>query len=179
MQTIELCLCLGVLIVAVIWDLRKLRVPNFLVFGGLTGLLVIRLIGRNPVMLLSFFQGMLLPVIILFILFIFGMLGAGDIKLFALIGASIGPENILYVMVFSFVFGAVISLITMIKRKNFIARIQYFFNWIICCVRVNSAVSYGSLDEKSDGVIAFSISILLGFITYWGWTYVKINSMYM
>ena len=57
----------------------------------------------------SWICGLLVPILILGILFIFRMLGAGDIKLLSVIGSMIGPTKILNCISYSFLIGAVIS----------------------------------------------------------------------
>lgn len=164
---------------AALLDIREMKVPNGLVLWGLVAVLIFKLISFKPQLLIQYFTGAFVPILLLFILFALGMLGAGDIKLFALIGASLGPGKVMIIIGISFVFGAVFSLITMITRHNLNARMLYFWRWLNFSVRQREFIPYYLEGESLDGMICFSTSILLGFVTYWGWTIVKTCTLFM
>ncbi len=106
------CILLTVFIsCAVVFDVKTFRVPNILNgIGCLAGLLS-QITEKGMAGVLGGLAGMLIPVGILFILFAFRIVGAGDIKLLAMIGSFVGAD-IWIVMVVTFfmtaVYGAVI-----------------------------------------------------------------------
>lgn len=55
--------------------------------------------------------GIVLPIILLWIFFYMGLLGAGDIKLFSAIGALVGWREGLYIMAYSILVAGVVSIV--------------------------------------------------------------------
>ena len=82
----------------------------------------------------SWICGLLVPILILGILFIFRMLGAGDIKLLSVIGSMIGPTKILNCISYSFLIGAVISAALMIQAA---LSASEFFTYYITSVFIS------------------------------------------
>ncbi len=76
--------------------------------------------------------GAFLPALLLGMFFLFRMLGAGDIKLFCVLGIWLGAEDILKCMLFSFLIGAGISIVKIVINKNAAERlnvlVRYFAN---------------------------------------------------
>lgn len=125
--------------------------------------------GRKGIVLGLF--GSILPIVLLFLLFLFKVLGAGDIKLFSVVGSFYGASFVFQTIIIAFLIGGVMSIIHLVKSKQVIYRLQFLAKYI---------QSYGSkvncLDEKGkkqfvipyydiqrdgyEGTIHFSIAIL-------------------
>lgn len=60
--------------------------------------------------MLESLAGIFIPIVILFFLHRLRFIGAGDIKLLAMVGSYLGFD-ILYVILYSFIFGGVISIL--------------------------------------------------------------------
>jgi prepilin peptidase CpaA len=108
-----------VLVVATFTDLRSRRIPNWLVFPFLlAGILVSPWRPDWNPSHLGFgwhgfgqsFGGLGLGFLVFGFLFFFGGMGAGDVKLFAAIGAWIGPAQMGFALVFTAMAGGVIIL---------------------------------------------------------------------
>ncbi len=78
----------------------------------------------------EYILGILLPMGVLGWMFIFRMLGPGDIKLFCAIGGVIGSGNIWRCMGFSFLTGAVLSLAILLTYGDPVGRIRYFVTYL-------------------------------------------------
>ena len=77
--------------VAVISDYRGWRIPNKLIGAGLIQGFVVSAVWRGlQDGLVCSIQGCVIPVMMLFVLFLIRALGAGDIKLLAVAGAFVG-----------------------------------------------------------------------------------------
>ena len=100
-------------------DVRYRRIPNPFVLAtliaGLT--LNIGLAGVNG--LLSSIGGCLLAFILMFILHVFGAMGAGDVKLFASIGSVIGAHLVLPTFLVVVVTGGLLGLISVLRSGAF------------------------------------------------------------
>lgn len=97
-------------LVFIIWsvreDVKAFRIPNYLIIAGLivgTGLLVIRgLAGDN---IRDYILGTLAGLAGMMLLYIIRAVGAGDVKLFAVLGLLTGLEFVVQLMVVSFITG--------------------------------------------------------------------------
>ena len=108
-------------LVFIIWsvreDVKAFRIPNYLIIAGLivgTGLLVIRgLAGDN---IRDYILGTLAGLAGMMLLYIIRAVGAGDVKLFAVLGLLTGLEFVVQLMVVSFITGVVaFSLFSAVK----------------------------------------------------------------
>ena len=91
---------------AAMFDFRSRRIPNWLTLTGL-----VLGIGLNSFLyetsgLLMALKGMGLALLIYFPLWLVRGMGAGDVKLMAMIGAIVGPANWLGVLLLTSAFGA-------------------------------------------------------------------------
>ncbi len=100
---------------AVIYDIKTYRIPNKLnLVGGLMGL-VLGLIAYGFKGFFNSLAGIFVPVVLLFIFYCFGAVGAGDIKLLAMIGSFLSTD-ILYVMIFAFIFTSIFGVCVVVKN---------------------------------------------------------------
>lgn len=105
-----------VLIFASLWDYKKRKIPNLLIaVGYIYGLMRI-FYYQN---FLTHILGIIVPILILYPFFKIGTIGAGDIKLFSLIGCYLSFMEVLYCMFLTFVIGAIVSLVFMQREGNF------------------------------------------------------------
>jgi prepilin peptidase CpaA len=95
------------LVLAAVIDYRTMRIPNWLTVGGvLVGLLSSTMsTGRSLDGFLSALAGMATGLAVLLPLYAMRVMGAGDVKLMAAVGAFLGFPAILYAVLFTFVAG--------------------------------------------------------------------------
>lgn len=74
-------------------------------------------------------SSIVLPILILFPFFLFKVLGAGDVKLFSVIGSYFGIAFVTRTILYSFLMGALLSLVYLIKERQFQQRLTYFMNY--------------------------------------------------
>lgn len=176
------CLILLTLL-AVYQDLKSYKIKNHTILLGFVLGLLINLIEVGCTGILIYIPGIFIPILILFPLFLFKTLGAGDIKLFSVIGGFYGISYTLKIIIVSFIIAAIMSLIYMIRTKSFLKRFRYFLSYIQK-KKQNKLLSENFTLETQDskpqkikitpyyqkekagreGVIHFSISILLAII---------------
>ena len=149
---------------ATIMDIKTGKVDNRLIFISSGAGLLLRFARGGPEGMAAGVAGMLLPFVLLFILFCFRMLGAGDIKLFCSIGATLGPAGIIKCIAVSFLIGALIALSLMLKKGIFIQRFRYLFSYISRLSTEKTATSYrcGGLERPEN--FHFTIPIFLSVI---------------
>ena len=101
-MSLQHCLVLTVATGAVWMDLRTRRIANEWIITAWIAGLVTQLIRYGAAGAGIFLFGMLFPILALYILFYFHMLGAGDIKLLSAVGGFLGVPAILKCMIVSF-----------------------------------------------------------------------------
>lgn len=137
---------LMILLTAVVTDLTKGKISNRLIACGLLSGLAFRIFGEGGAGILTFVIHISIPVILFYLLFQMRALGAGDIKLFSVIGAFVSVRELLLIMVCSLFVGAVQGVIKIVHQK----------------------VVLGQPKEKRT-IIHFSVAIMLSYVLcVWG-----------
>ncbi|QDP02069.1 prepilin peptidase [Thalassotalea sp. PS06] len=118
--------------IALYFDLRYQRIPNSLCLLGLiTGIAVqFGFMGLNGVG--SALLGAGLAFIILFPLYMFRLLGAGDVKLMIAIGAFLTPAMLVWSLLYGLVFGAISSIGIALYRFGFRRCIELVGHYAKC-----------------------------------------------
>ena len=98
-------------------DLRLSRISNFLIFTSLAGGFLL-LAGASPEKIPSVIGTMIFVLILLFPFWRRGGLGAGDIKLLMALVPFMGPRWFLFSAILSFLIGAVISAVILIRYRD-------------------------------------------------------------
>lgn len=111
------------LIIAFVLDVRHHKLPNWLTASGMLIGIVYHLISNGIDGLIFSFLGLLVAGGIFLILYIFKAIGAGDVKLFAAIGSFVGIKMVLYMMMYSIIFGGIIGIIILLFTKTFLSKI--------------------------------------------------------
>ena len=109
MNAINLILA-GLLSRAVYTDMTQTRISNRLIVSGLIIGFFFRLVSEGFSGVFIYIVNIFIPVIFLFLLFQMRALGAGDIKLFSMLGAFISTEQLLKLMVLAFCVGALMGI---------------------------------------------------------------------
>lgn len=101
------------LITAAVIDYRSHRIPNWLVLIGLFfGIIYNLAYPPSPhAGILWALEGLGLGLILFLPLYLLGTMGAGDVKLISMVGAIIGPYDILWVLLYTMIVGGVLSIL--------------------------------------------------------------------
>jgi prepilin peptidase CpaA len=114
---------------AAYFDIRERRIPNWLIlFGFIGGVLLGALQGSTQlvVSVASFFVG----IVALLIPFAFGWMGAGDVKLFAAIGALLGYSRLPRVLFYSSLVAGSIALLAL--ASGYARQLSFRNFWTDC-----------------------------------------------
>lgn len=144
--------------ISTIMDLKWEKVYNFWICGGWISCLLLRCIWEQEFRWSSFVGGTVVPVLLMFPLFLGKMIGTGDIKVFAVLGSAMGGRRILLCMLFSFVLGGVIALPVLIFRCNVRERLTYFFTYLNEVFLTKSFPAYLAPGKRPEN-IHFTIPI--------------------
>ena len=156
-----------VLLPASLFDLSRYRIPNALLVAGLFISLFRRLELQGLNSVWSWLAGMIIPLILYFILFRLRMFGASDGKLMAVAGSYVGVPGVFFVLFYSLIVGAFLSVIKMIYLHNLTERmmcIKEYVNEIKNTGRIT-----GYYDRKrygESGVIPYGVAIGFGTLIF-------------
>lgn len=156
-----------VLVSASLFDLWQYRVPNALCGAALIISLVKHLEQHGLFGIVLWFSGIIIPFILCYVFYRCYMLGAGDIKLFCVIGSFVGIFMLLRIMFGAVCVGAGMSVIKLLLRRNGKQRFLKLFRYLSTCVKNNRWEPYYNWQEEGDaGVIPFTIAISLSTLWY-------------
>lgn len=156
-------LSLTLLSMAVVTDIQSFRISNRLVVSGLISGFILQLLELGVKGIGVFLLNVSIPVILLYLLFLIRALGAGDIKLFSMIGGIWGFQMLYATIAASFLVGAVMSLCKLLCHRNLISRLWIFKEYVQQVVITRRLVKYPRESSGEQHVIHFSTAILIGY----------------
>lgn len=167
----NLCLIL-LLSLALKQDLKSYKIPNATILVGYLLSLLFFLQDYEWTGLYKWVGSMTLPILILFPLFVIKALGAGDIKLFSVIGGFFGITYVINLIAIAFVIGGILSLAKLIINRNFKHRFIHFLTYsknlhFKITNHISKELDYRYYDKtriQGQEVIHFSLAIFLAFI---------------
>ena len=106
------------------YDIRYRRIPNAYVLATLVGGVAIHSITGGLNGLYSSLGGCALAFVLMFMLHIFGAMGAGDVKLFAAIGAVTGSSLVLPTFLIVILTGGLLAFVSVIRAGVFVMTMQ-------------------------------------------------------
>jgi len=99
-------------------DLQTRRVPNALTFSVAAFGLVLAASGRGSVSLPAAAAGLVLGFLLMLPGHVIGATGAGDVKLFAAMGALLGPTTIAVAFVYTAIAGGLLAAMVAMNRRS-------------------------------------------------------------
>src|SRR5262245_9642334 len=96
---------IGIVLIAVVWDLRTRRIPNVLTFGATIAALAVHWYFGGFTGAGRTLGGWAVGFAFFFPFFALGGMGAGDVKLVGAIGAWLGPMPAVWVALFTSIAG--------------------------------------------------------------------------
>ncbi len=165
-------LLLLILTVGAWYDIRKQRIPNWLcLFGCLCGLYLTwrgAAAEERTWSVIRYGIRLLAVTAAWFPLFRLRMIGAGDVKLMALIAGFLGFATGANIILYGFFIGAVLAFLKMLVCRNLRRRLTFFFAYIRRLFLMKEAVPYyqASRDGK-NAVIPMAACLLAGYVLHW------------
>lgn len=152
-----------ILVVAVVQDFMYTKISNRLILVGLilslTFGIILGGVSRIPYILLN----ISFPVVVLYLLYLFGVLGAGDIKLFSVIGGFTNFTMLTHCMLAAFFAGGLIALIKMLWNRNLKFSLLKGQLFLRAALKGN-VVSYRDTMAEKRNLMHFSLAIFLGYV---------------
>lgn len=165
----------GVLLVllagAAVSDYRTMRIPNLLTGGGILFAVVYNTLVKPewnadwtwaP-------AGMLLGFIALLPMYALGVMGAGDVKLMAMVGAFLGPAGTANALLYSILTGGIAALVYAVRKQalaRMLANARRALRSMLWSAVASGAPRLAPDAMPSVGKLAYGISIAIGTTTW-------------
>lgn len=121
---VNIALLIPLAIIIAYYDVRYRRIPNPFVLATLIGGLAINFMFGGLSGVYASVGGCLLAFSLMFLLHIFGAMGAGDVKLFAAIGAVTGAPLVLPTFVIVILTGGLLAVVSIVRAGVVITTMQ-------------------------------------------------------
>ncbi|MEO0074813.1 MAG: A24 family peptidase [candidate division WOR-3 bacterium] len=158
-QTIILIL---MLICCFITDLTKQKIYNWVTLPGIGLGFLINGIFSGMVGLKSAGLGFSIGFSFLFIIFLVGGMGGGDVKLMGAIGALKGYPFVISALVYSILVGGFIAFAVLIWKKKFLRTMRNIFLFLIS--KVFPFIHSSEMKKEEMEKVPFGIAIVIGTI---------------
>jgi prepilin peptidase CpaA len=161
----------ALLIVASVSDYRTYKIPNWLTLSGVAfGLAYNTAVPLSPhAGFLWAFGGLVLGFLVMLPLYALRAMGAGDVKLMAMVGAFLGVSDAFHAVIFVFIAGGIAALAFALFNKalgrmvgNIKNVVQSMMLSVIVGIRPDAQIEPG----KSVGKLPYGVSISIGTIGY-------------
>jgi prepilin peptidase CpaA len=156
-------------VVACVFDVRSRRIPNALTFGAaFAGLLFHRLVD-GPEGVLVAAGGWLVGLGVFLPFFALRGMGGGDVKLLAALGAWVGPQQALWLAVYTGIAGGVLGVCVAFSRGYLKTAMRNVWSAVMYWGMVGMKPVPGlTLESKDAPRLAYAIPILAGtLVTLW------------
>lgn len=156
----------GLLLAAVVTDLRERRIPNRLSVLGLCAGLVLGafLEGGFPLMALA---GAGLALLVSFPVVALGGLGAGDAKLLTAVGAFVGPGGLLSVIVYGALAGGILAVVGALRRGAILGVLLNLKNLMVYWVSLGRRGYQVDLNRPGAPSVPYAVAIAAGALMTW------------
>lgn len=160
-------LLLGLLALACIIDVRSYKIPNWLTFGGATfGLLYSAVVpfsgGDGFAWSLG---GLAVGLLIMLPLYALRVMGAGDVKLMAMVGTFLGLADTFNAALFVFICGGVLALVHALMRGSLLriaGNVKEITQGALFAVMGGMRPNAQLTPSQSLGKMPYALSIALG-----------------
>jgi prepilin peptidase CpaA len=158
------------LISAVAFDCRYHRIPNPLVASGIALALTVQILFWGLAEgFATALSGSMVGLLVFLPLYLLRALGAGDVKLMALVGAFLGPREVLYASFWVVFLGGICALVVTVWRGNSMRLAQN----LVGLFRLSVARGLGGLTpsvelpgKQSAGKLPYAVPIALGTLVF-------------
>lgn len=153
------------LILAVVYDQRQRRIPNLLVFSGMVFGLAWNVYNNGWPGAIVSLQGLGAGIALLFIPFVLGGMGAGDVKLLGMVGAFKGALFAFYTFIAMALWGGLIAVLLLITRGQLLKTLRRLWLGFIFHVFKVKKMQESIIDSYSGVSFPYALAIALGAVS--------------
>jgi len=159
----------AILLVAVGFDLRERRVPNWLIalalpLGWIATAVVSGMTGLGDALLAS-----VAAIVIFLPFFALRMVGAGDVKLASVVGAYVGTPAIFKILLFTVFAGGVLGLVTVLvsgQLRQFYDNLRLFVLALLIKAQ-REVIPIDEVAARSAVRMPYSVAMAAGVFAWW------------
>lgn len=156
------------LLAAVFTDVSARKIPNRLVYPGLVVAIACQMGLPSGEGWLEALQGMGLGLIMFLPLYLLRAMGAGDVKLMAMVGAFIGPQSLIGAALATLITGGVMAVMATLMKREFWRLVE---NLKVMFLGSMAKLASGQLPlpdqpAASVGKLPYAIAIAVGTLGY-------------
>jgi prepilin peptidase CpaA len=155
------------ILAAFISDAKRSLIPNALSVSAAAVGLVYHLAFDGWSGLLFSAIGLTVGFAMLLLLYSFGALGAGDVKLFAAVGAMMGTAFVWQSMMYSVLYAGVIGFLLLLHRKRLVPTGFRMAYWIVSIIALKDISTVKRIKEHELMQFPFMYAVLPGVMTAW------------
>ena len=160
----------ALLLVASISDCRSYKIPNWLTFGGSAFALIYSVfIPFSPQLGFGWsLGGFALGLCFMLPLYMLGIMGAGDVKLMAMVGAFLGMTSTLYAVLLVFICGGLSALVYSAWRhslRQLFSNVQFKLRTLLVS-SFGGSQTHAVMASPSAGRLPYAVSITLGTLIF-------------
>lgn len=171
MDEITVAVLLVMLTAAMWWDVRSNRIPNVLVLSGLIFGVLLRVRLGGLAELLVAIEGFAVGMVLLLPLYLLRAMGAGDVKLMGMVGAFLGPINVIGALFGTFLVGGVLAVVFALrinKLSNMLQNIKLILFSASIKMSNRQTPTMDGL-PVSVGKLPYGVAIALGTLGFLMW----------
>lgn len=157
----KLLLLVPLAVLVIYYDVRFRRIPNVLVVAALICGLIINISFAGAPGALSSLGGFAVAFVPMFLMHIFGAMGAGDVKLFAAIGAVVGLALVPMTFVVVVMMGALLAVYSMIRSGTVFSTLHGVLR-IFVGILPGWEMPRFSLPANRQHTIPYGVAIMIG-----------------
>lgn len=161
MTWIQWSLLIGLLATAVLYDVATRRIPNWLVLVSLVGALTSSANGASNLDFTASLFGALAGLAVLFPFHVMRVMGAGDVKLMAAIGAVLGPLPIVGAALLALAAGGVLALLAALSSQS-LARVFANLRLMLFVAAAGKSSGVSIADIETTGRLPYALAIAAG-----------------
>lgn len=167
---VRMAVLLAALVAASVIDIKTYRIPNWLTLSGIVFALAYSAILATPGRgILWAAQGMVIGFLMTVPFYVLRVMGAGDVKLMAMIGAFIGAPLVVYAGLYAFCIGGVAAILFALRRRAMIRmlkNIKDIGQLGVLSVAAGMMPNVQVPQQASIGRLPFGVSISIGTVGY-------------
>lgn len=155
----------GFIIAAFVTDIRKCIIPNKLCLLGTAAGFAVQLAIWKEQGLAQAALGFAAGFLALLLLYLLGAVGAGDVKLFGMIGALGGVQLALYTAMYSILYAGLIGLMILAARGKLFSRVSALLSYLTRIYLFRDLASITGVEAAGMLRFPFMAAVLPGVIT--------------
>ena len=166
---VPLAIVLLLLAIATVFDIQSHRIPNWLVFSGALAGLAYHALSSYGMGAMASVQGLAVGLAAFMPLYLIRAMGAGDVKLMAMVGAYLGPASAFGAVLTVFIAGGVLAMAAAIRNRalpRLYENLRFIMADMSMKMMVGGAAAQVDAVPVSAGKLPYALAIATGTVIH-------------